>query len=114
MPSYQRPHVMTLLARLDEPPERLIVVSGPRQTGKTTLVRQALDQARLEYRYLSIDEPKSDTPSLPFDKNQKSVTLSDKRDAGWLTRVWEEARRDDDRSDRGFVLVLDEIQKIPN
>ena len=35
-------------------------------------------------------------------------------DSEWLVRQWELARVESDRSDRGFVLVLDEIQKIPN
>ncbi|GMR08411.1 MAG: ATP-binding protein [Gammaproteobacteria bacterium] len=113
MSGYQRHHVTTLLARLAEPPEQLIVVSGPRQTGKTTLVRQALDQTNLEGRYLSVDEPKPSAPSLSFDKQEQVTTLTDERDAKWLTHVWEEARRDDDHSERGFVLVLDEIQKVP-
>ena len=40
--SYSRPHLKTLQARLDEPPKFMIVVAGPRQIGKSTMVRQAL------------------------------------------------------------------------
>jgi predicted AAA+ superfamily ATPase len=39
---YNRPHLKTLEARLDEPPKFMIVVAGPRQIGKSTMVRQAL------------------------------------------------------------------------
>ena len=109
---YQRQHIVTLLSRLTERPERLIVVAGPRQTGKTTLVRQTLDQIDMEGRYLSIDEPLSAVPSLMIDSDSRVAPLNDIRDEKWLTDVWEKARVDTDRSERGFVLVLDEIQKI--
>jgi uncharacterized protein len=39
---YNRHHLETLEARLDEPPRFMIVVAGPRQIGKSTMVRQAL------------------------------------------------------------------------
>ena len=112
MSGYQRQHVTTLLARLAEPPERLIVVSGPRQTGKSTLVLQALAQIDRPKRYLSTDEPDPAQPSLSFGAQDRTMALTGTRDARWLVQAWEQARREADREERGFILVLDEIQKI--
>ena len=88
---------------------------GPRQTGKTTIVQQALQQIEHNSRYLSVDEP--DTPGflIPGEGTSTVATREAQvRDTEWLVGHWHEARRRAERSERGFVLVLDEIQKIPN
>ena len=121
MITYEREQVSTLLGRLDEPPERLICITGPRQTGKTTVVRQALARIDRPHRYLPVDEPARQTfPELPgmedggFAESYDSVFSDTRgRDTRWLARQWERARIAADHSDRGFVLVFDEIQKIP-
>ena len=136
MSSFQRTQISTLLSRLGETPKWLIVVAGPRRVGKTTLVLQALEQINLPHKYLPVDKPKStalETPwsslvgtwenqnypwdsstALPSDDPEEAVPISDVRDAAWLTHQWERARVEAKRSERGFVLVFDEIQKIPN
>ena len=119
---YERTQKSTLLQRLGEEPQQLIVVTGPRQTGKTTLVRQVLERIDRQSHYLSVDEPDRATlPPVPGPEGdttafseQATVPFADERDTRWLVRHWEQARMDAGRSERGFVLAIDEIQKIPN
>lgn len=71
-------------------------VTGPRQSGKTTLVRQVLAEWGEKARYASADEP----------------TL---RDRAWLVAHWDAARvLAGDSGDLGAVIAIDEIQKISN
>ena len=112
MASFQRPQVATLYSRLTEPPRQLIALFGPRQTGKTTIVRQALRQIDLESRYLAVDEPDSTEFRVPSAATEAIFLAPQVRDAEWLVRHWEEARREAEQLG-GFVLVLDEIQEIP-
>jgi uncharacterized protein len=93
---YRRPMFSTVLARLKERRRFLQVLAGPRQTGKTTLIHQALERCGLPHHYAS-----ADAPSL------QSRT--------WIEQQWEVARllsRDGKRTTEA-VLVLDEIQKVP-
>lgn len=92
---YTRSQSATLARRLAEPRRFLQAVTGPRQVGKTTLVRQVADASGRPVRYASADEP----------------TL---RGGEWIEQQWTAARlaaRDAGRN--GAVLVLDEVQKIP-
>ncbi len=92
---YERSQAATLESRLSEPRRLLQVVAGPRQAGKTTLVRQALAAWGERARYASADEP----------------TL---RDRAWIATQWEGARRiARDSGKPGAVVALDEIQKAP-
>ena len=59
MESFRRTQVTTMVRRLAENPNKLIAVFGPRQTGKTTMVLQALRQIDLERGYLAVDSPDS-------------------------------------------------------
>ncbi len=114
MDSFQRSQVATLVRRLAEAPRRIAAVFGPRQTGKTTGVRQALQQIERPSRYLAVDEP--DVPALhllPTESPHDTVLTPGVRDEQWLVRHWLDARREAERSPRGFVLVFDEIQNIP-
>ena len=124
MATYERAQKVPLIARLNETPTRLIIVTGPRQTGKTTLVQQVLDQMERPSRYLAVDEPEPAIlpPSGPSGVESTALisieepvsTFGDERNTRWLVRQWELARIEAGRSERGFVLVFDEIQKISN
>lgn len=56
-PSYRSPLFGTVLNRLLEPRARIQVLAGPRQAGKTTLVRQVLDEIDLPAHCASADQP---------------------------------------------------------
>ena len=123
--TFERPLGKTLATRLDESPRWIVMITGPRQAGKTTLVRQVLKRIGRPFRHIAVDAPEPTTASaaaalLPeaFDSARPTATEAlppvDKRDARWLVREWERARLEARRSDLGFVLALDEIQKVPN
>lgn len=83
-----------LAARLREPRKFLQVLAGPRQTGKTTLIRQAMEELKIPHHYASADEP----------------TLQGRV---WLEQQFEVGRLLSRESGKtGALLVLDEIQKV--
>lgn len=91
---YQRPVYNTLVDRLKEPRKFLQVLAGPRQTGKTTLIHQAMDELKIPKHYASADEP----------------TLQSR---AWIEQQFEVGRllaRESRKT--GALLVLDEIQKV--
>ena len=121
MLTYERPQVRTLIERLTEPPRTIVAVFGPRQSGKTTAVKQALRRIPWPSRYWSTDEPEigllpSDGASEDFLKAQ-TMARQEAIDHGWIIRRWEMARREADREvaqgSGGFVVVFDEVQNIP-
>lgn len=117
MPStpYQRAEVRTLLGRLAELPRFLIVIAGPRQVGKTTLVRNALASFRREqYSFVAVDSPDEALPVGAFAEESSAYSQDARpRDMAWLVDVWQRARAAARKSADGHILVLDEIQKIP-
>ena len=94
IPGYRRPPHGTLVARLQETRRFIQVVTGPRQVGKTTLVRQAVADLATPSVYASADDPGL-------------------RDRAWLDARWGAARAVAATSAGGAaILVIDEIQKI--
>ncbi len=112
MNPFQRMQVSALVQRLGEAPRQLVALFGPRQTGKTIIARQALGRISCEHRYCAVDEPDSFIPRPPFDAVETTASVSHgTKDATWLVRNWEYARREAERLGK-FVLVFDEIQKV--
>lgn len=91
---YKRPHFDILIKRLQEPRRFLQILSGARQTGKTTLIQQVLEEI--------------DVPSLY--NSSDAIPASSKT---WIEQQWEIARiRYRTEGKKSFILVIDEIQKI--
>ena len=81
----------------------------------TTMVHQALARTDRPSQYLAVDEPAPSTPGISVVTSlEDTAPLTEERDRGWLVRTWEDARRGARESQQGFVLVFDEIQKIPD
>jgi len=96
MPEIVRSEAETLRDRLVEARRHVQVVVGPRQVGKTTLVRWALGACGLPTHYATADDPGS---------------LAE----GWLRQQWEVGRaKVADNRRKGAVLAIDELQKLPN
>lgn len=91
---FQRPLLNLVLGRLREPRRFIQALVGPRQVGKTTLVRQAAEASGLSFHYATADAP---TP----------------RDSAWIEAQWDIGRlRAKDAGRPGALLILDEAQKV--
>jgi hypothetical protein len=90
----QRPYYSKINDRLGLKRKFIQVLMGPRQVGKTTLVRQLLEKYSFPWHYASADEA---TQSL------------------WLQQQWETIRlKLKSEPSTEALLVIDEIQKIPD
>ena len=91
---FQRRIVEVIAARMREDDNPLIqVVAGPRQTGKSTAIAQALEQVDKPAHLASADDVIAP-------------------DVEWLRTEWQQARNLQRDSGRPAVLVLDEVQKV--
>lgn len=96
MYSYQRPQVRQLVDRLTgDTAWTMQFVIGPRQTGKTTLISQALSAVEAEHHFVSAD----DVPNP---------------NAAWVEREWQVARDMTRSGSRMVILCIDEVQKVPD
>ena len=102
----EREALSPLVARLKEPRRFLQVIAGPRQVGKTTLVRQAL--AHLQR------DAQADTTgptTSPLAQHSASADGPGLQGQIWLGTQWQVARALAAQAG-SCVLVLDEIQKV--
>ncbi|HSX38066.1 MAG TPA: ATP-binding protein [Chlamydiales bacterium] len=90
----KRPVFNTILTRLQESRQFMLVLLGPRQVGKTTLILQAAKELNKPYHYISAD----------------TATL---QSLAWIEQQWEIARLKIDPK-RGALLIIDEVHKIPH
>lgn len=93
---YRRGQYDELKYRLEEPRGMIQVISGPRQVGKSTMVKQVLQEISIPNMLVSAD----------------GIA---KGNAAWIGEVWETARA---RMQLGrhaeYLLVIDEVHKIDN
>ncbi len=93
---YRRRHFIELKDRLLESRNKIQVLSGPRQVGKSTLMKQVLKEIDLPYLFVTGDDVSSDNNT-------------------WISETWNTARSIMKiRKYEIFILVIDEIHKIKN
>ena len=93
---YKRTEYQTIKERLEEPRKFIQVVMGPRQVGKSTVVKQVLEDISIPFRFFSAD----------------NVPASD---SGWVSNCWAAVRSlKATNGHDSIILVIDEIQKIQN
>lgn len=93
---YRRAEFLTIKKRLEEPRKFIQVVMGPRQVGKSTVVKQVLQELDMPYRFYAAD-------NVPATNSV------------WVSNCWAAVRSLKESRDLGsMLLVIDEIQKIHN
>jgi len=93
---YQREQYQTIVERLYEPRKFIQVVMGPRQIGKTTVVKQAMKAV------------KDKIPCLFFSADDIPATQK-----SWISDCWETARvQMKIENSKEQILIIDEIQKL--
>lgn len=93
---YRKKQLNILINRMLEQRHFIQIITGPRQVGKTTLIKQLKEDISLPVTYFS-----ADNVSNP--------------DSGWIDLQWDIQRTKFQTSGvKEYILVFDEIQKISN
>ena len=91
---FKRPQFSTLQSRIEEPRRFIQVLAGPRQVGKSTLVKQVLQETSIPYLFFTAD-------NVPPENT------------AWIGESWAAARaRMEMLQVPEFLLVIDEVHKI--
>ena len=91
---YKRAEYQVITDRLQEPRKFIQVVMGARQVGKSTVVKQVLQDLDMPYQFFSAD-------NVPATKS------------AWISDCWAAVRSlMENRELKSIILVIDEIQKI--
>ena len=88
-------YINELQKRISEKRKFIQVVAGSRQVGKTTIITQFLEKNHYDYIYETADAT-------------EGMAIS------WLEQIWNTARLKIKTGKPEILLVIDEIQKIPN
>lgn len=92
----KRKQYKELSDRILEPRDKIQVISGPRQVGKSTMVKQVLAETTIPHLSVSADG-------------------IDKENTRWIGEIWESARAKMQINKlREYLLVIDEVHKINN
>jgi len=99
------------------------ILAGPRQVGKTTIIRDLIPSGSFHGYYISVDE----VVEMPFSSiinTSSAISPPQKKDADWLRYYWREARNRANKwaetslrneasmQNQPYVFAIDEIQKI--
>ena len=95
MKEYKHPLYQSINKRILANRKSIQIITGPRQVGKTTLIRQILENVRIPSTYTSGDAYEGDSQV-------------------WLEKLWNAVRIKCGQAKAGeHILAIDEIQKIP-
>ena len=93
---FERAQTDELKHRISEPRNKIQVISGPRQVGKSTMVKQALQDITVPYMLVSADN-------------------IDHTNTTWIGEMWATARaRMKAVKNEEYLLIIDEVHKLDN
>ena len=93
---FKRQQATVLLSRIQEPRRFIQVIAGARQVGKSTMVKQVIQELTIPHLLTTAEEATDTNPS-------------------WIRYVWQQARQAVRLNNyKEFLLVIDEIHKLDN